>query len=1011
MRYQFRVFAENSGGRSDPGPLSEPIAVTHKRGVAIAPIFLRTVRDTTAIENEKVEFTVRLDGTPFPKISWYKDGFEIFSNRRQRISTDSDISTFIIHQAALSDEGEIKCSATNKAGHAVARATLTLQAPPAIRLPRQYEDGLLFELGEAVKLKVSVSGRPLPEVTWYHDGKTMEPSSRVDCSTTDKYAMVRVSTATREDRGEYHVRAVNALGEDFASILVTITDRPLPPGKVSVVMTLGRCVTLAWTIPYDDGGCKIGNYIVEYFRIGWNMWLKAATCRQLTTTIGDLIEGSEYKFRVKAENPYGISDPSEESDTIFIPDPKRGILEPAANWPEALLEERPERWQQEQKKSRPNSGDWLDEDAPISSPLALAHQVLRKVKMAPKRGWSEDSQGSPPRESSPAQAYPMPVPPRRKHKQSYSPQGKASPVLEEISQPKDKEQHTRWEKELSPRSNYDELHSSSEMMLVLLPDKGNKTTGERGRTNTLAAEDFENDAMVAPPMSLSAPELSCCEPFDIRELRLSASSSEIMHELALIRFNQEATEEEAESGLKKRYGIERRRSFERRSSLKKDNFSSSKENLPTPEQLLTKRKELLADLDSKKKKRLSDPIEELDERESRVEQFSERFLSLEREFKQYSTMTNMKLHEDEESDKISNYSEDEYFEEETYHPRSMVPKPAEEPVSPILQKAPMVTINEEQEPVKFESPKIKRKGMGKVSKLSPDRDERFWRGSPTPDKEIARSRRSQTPSPGKSPSPSPRQSRSPSPNIVINLATPTQEKPPSLPVTPKPILKVRDKSVDRLDSSQLSLNKKVRIEVPGERESSREPEKSPSKEVQKDAGIFVQEANDIGLIAGEVARNRRKRQPSPGRTAYVDHYSDIVREYGHGKKPPTKLYLSYDELKAAAEKSLQEEAEQLAASTSLAVVTKKRLKESTDKNLESNSENQIVNIPTNVMTLSPKSKLYLEYLLDLFLFLVACWLYFFKDVRLTIPVLMLLAYRQLNESVTKIKLPWKKKDN
>lgn len=75
----------------------------------------------------QVEFTVRIDGTPFPRISWYKDGFEVFSNRRQRISTDDDISTFIIHQAALSDEGEIKCSATNKAGHAVAKAMLTLQ--------------------------------------------------------------------------------------------------------------------------------------------------------------------------------------------------------------------------------------------------------------------------------------------------------------------------------------------------------------------------------------------------------------------------------------------------------------------------------------------------------------------------------------------------------------------------------------------------------------------------------------------------------------------------------------------------------------------------------------------------------------------------------------------------------------------------------------------------------------------------------------------------------------------
>lgn len=50
------------------------------------------------------------------------------------------------------------------------------------------------------------------------------------------------------------------------------------------------------------------------------------TCRQLQVILDDLIEGSQYKFRVKAENPYGISDPSSETESIFIPDPKRGYV-------------------------------------------------------------------------------------------------------------------------------------------------------------------------------------------------------------------------------------------------------------------------------------------------------------------------------------------------------------------------------------------------------------------------------------------------------------------------------------------------------------------------------------------------------------------------------------------------------------------------------------------------------------------------------------------------------------
>lgn len=61
-------------------------------------------------------------------------------------------------------------------------------------------------------------------------------------------------------------------------------------------------------------------------QIGWDVWLKAMTSRRTEATLTELIEGSEYKFRVKAENPYGVSDPSEESDVIFIPDLKRKYL-------------------------------------------------------------------------------------------------------------------------------------------------------------------------------------------------------------------------------------------------------------------------------------------------------------------------------------------------------------------------------------------------------------------------------------------------------------------------------------------------------------------------------------------------------------------------------------------------------------------------------------------------------------------------------------------------------------
>lgn len=324
-RYQFRVSAENAVGMSECSELSDPLTVTLQRNAVAPPRFVTDLQDSVAIENEKIEFTVSIAGTPPPQINWFKDGFEVFSSRRTKIVNENNTSMLIIHQTALTDEGEIKCTATNRAGHVATKGLLKIEAPPKIRLPRQYEDGLLIEADEVIRLKVGLAGRPSPIVVWCHNGEVIKDGGRYELATNDRNSTLKINNSIRSDRGEYNLRAINKLGDDNVSFLVTVTDRPSMPGKVMMTMSIGKSATLSWTAPEDDGGCKIGNYVVEYFRIGWNVWLKAVTTRQLTATLNDLIEGSEYKFRVKAESPYGMSDPSEESEVLFVPDPKRGL--------------------------------------------------------------------------------------------------------------------------------------------------------------------------------------------------------------------------------------------------------------------------------------------------------------------------------------------------------------------------------------------------------------------------------------------------------------------------------------------------------------------------------------------------------------------------------------------------------------------------------------------------------------------------------------------------------------
>lgn len=153
-RYQFRAFAENVVGRSQPSELSDILTVTLQRNAITVPRFINELQDTHAVEDERIEFRVNFMGQPIPEINWFKDGYEIFSSRRTKIVNDNDTSVLIIHQVALTDEGEIKCTATNRAGHVVTKARLLVEAPPKIRLPRTYEDGLIVEANEVLRLKI-----------------------------------------------------------------------------------------------------------------------------------------------------------------------------------------------------------------------------------------------------------------------------------------------------------------------------------------------------------------------------------------------------------------------------------------------------------------------------------------------------------------------------------------------------------------------------------------------------------------------------------------------------------------------------------------------------------------------------------------------------------------------------------------------------------------------------------------------------------------------------------------
>ncbi|XP_046632684.1 titin homolog isoform X7 [Daphnia pulicaria] len=317
--YKFRVKAVNAIGWSEPGSESESYRVPYDPNNVVSPSFSVGLRDAVVMEHEKVEFRVEVQGIPPPDVQWIvnasSDAKVIVTER----DPDSGVSTLVVNDVLAGDEGEVKCVAVNDAGQSTSSAILTVEAPPRAVLTKKYEDGLIFEDGDIIRLKVEFTGRPKPAVTWYHENQLLTSGGRLEIENLADCTILKVAEAKRSDRGEYSVKLQSGLGEDSASFLVTVANRPSMPGKPLTADVSESVVSLHWDPSEDDGGCEITCYIVEYNRLGWDMWLKATTSKQPHIRLGDLIPGSTYVFRVKAENPFGVSEPSAQSDLVCLP--------------------------------------------------------------------------------------------------------------------------------------------------------------------------------------------------------------------------------------------------------------------------------------------------------------------------------------------------------------------------------------------------------------------------------------------------------------------------------------------------------------------------------------------------------------------------------------------------------------------------------------------------------------------------------------------------------------------
>ena len=315
--YEFRVMAENSQGVSEPLKTDRAVKAKAPYGVPQRPGQPEAVdsdRDFIAIKWAPP----RSDGGS-TIVGYDVERRDVKSNRWIKVNrepvrgleyTDDTVTDGHLY--------EYRVLARNAAGLSEpSPPSKTIAAKPMKEKPKIHLDGLYgrtirVRAGEPLVINIPLSGAPQPEVTWLVEDTPIKPSNRIQTENKDEMISLKIPVSQRSDSGKYTIKATNPYGEDSADIQVLVYNNPSAPrGPLEYQEVTSMSVTMSWKKPEDDGGAEILGYTVEKCIIGTDKWIAAGYSTGTTHTAKNLEEGKQYKFRVTAENMYGMSEPLE----------------------------------------------------------------------------------------------------------------------------------------------------------------------------------------------------------------------------------------------------------------------------------------------------------------------------------------------------------------------------------------------------------------------------------------------------------------------------------------------------------------------------------------------------------------------------------------------------------------------------------------------------------------------------------------------------------------------------
>lgn len=316
--YQFRVCAVNKVGVGEHADVPGKILLEEK--LEAPDLDLDT--DMRKMINIRAASTLRLfvpvRGRPAPEVKWGKADGEI--KETAQIDNTGSYASLVIENVDRFDSGKYTLSAENASGmKSVFISVRVLDSPsPPIN----------FVVKEITKNSVTLTWEP----------PLLDGGSKIKHYMVEKRESTRkvYSPITTCNRMSWKVEPLPEGGIFFFRVLaeneygvglpaktiepIKISEKPQPPGKVSVVDVTHSTVTLHWDKPEHDGGSRISHYEVEIAPKDSESWSVCASGKATEMVVTNLLKGNEYHFRVVAVNDKGRSDPRQLANSVVAKD-------------------------------------------------------------------------------------------------------------------------------------------------------------------------------------------------------------------------------------------------------------------------------------------------------------------------------------------------------------------------------------------------------------------------------------------------------------------------------------------------------------------------------------------------------------------------------------------------------------------------------------------------------------------------------------------------------------------